>query len=93
MVSRDLHGITNRGNRGITAVKTAVMGNGFSILPAVAAVIWIAVWTLALITAVLPRNRGNGDNFSSITAVAAVMGTKHCVRAGMGMISCPHAAL
>ena len=26
--SRDLHGITDRGNRGITAVKTAVMGNG-----------------------------------------------------------------
>ena len=30
---RDLHGITDRGNRGITVVKTAVMGNGFSILP------------------------------------------------------------
>ena len=27
--SRDLHGITDRGNRGITAVKTAVMGTGF----------------------------------------------------------------
>ena len=31
--SRDLHGITDRGNRGITAVKTAVMGNGFPFLP------------------------------------------------------------
>ena len=27
----DLHGITFRGNRGITAVETAVMGNGFSL--------------------------------------------------------------
>ena len=27
----DLHGITGRGNRGITAVETAVMGNGFSL--------------------------------------------------------------
>ena len=25
----DLHGINGRGNRGITAVETAVMGNGF----------------------------------------------------------------
>ena len=30
---RDLHGITDRGNRWITAVKTAVMGNGFPLLP------------------------------------------------------------
>ena len=29
-------------------------------------------------------NRGNGDNFRSITVVAAVMGTKHCVRSGNG---------
>ena len=27
----DLHGITSRGNRGITAVETSVMGNGFSL--------------------------------------------------------------
>ena len=31
--TRGLHGITDRGNRGITAVKTAVMGNGFTLLP------------------------------------------------------------
>ena len=28
VTSRDLHGIIDRGNRGITAVKTAVMGTG-----------------------------------------------------------------
>ena len=27
----DLQGITSRGNRGITAVETSVMGNGFSL--------------------------------------------------------------
>ena len=27
----DLHGITSRGNRGITSVETSVMGNGFSL--------------------------------------------------------------
>ena len=27
----DLHGITSRGNCGITAVETSVMGNGFSL--------------------------------------------------------------
>ena len=27
----NLHGITGRGNRGITAVETAVMENGFSL--------------------------------------------------------------
>ena len=33
--ARDLHSITDRGsgNHGITAVKTAGMGNGFSLLP------------------------------------------------------------
>ena len=30
---RDLHGVIDRGNRGITALKTAVMGNGFSLSP------------------------------------------------------------
>ena len=29
-------------------------------------------------------HRGHGDNFSSITAVAAVSGTTHCVRGGNG---------
>ena len=38
----DLHGITGRGNRGITAVETAVMGNRFS-LTAEAAVMGTAV--------------------------------------------------
>ena len=32
-VSKDMHGNTDRGNRGINAVKTAVMGKGFSFLP------------------------------------------------------------
>ena len=38
-------------------------------------------------------NHGNADNFSSITTVAAVMGTKHCVRGGKGVISCFLAAI
>ena len=31
--TRDLQGITNCSNRGITVVKTAIMRNGFSLLP------------------------------------------------------------
>ena len=31
--TRGLHGITDRGNPGITAVKTEVVGSGFSLLP------------------------------------------------------------
>ena len=40
---RDLHGIADRGNREITAVKTAVIGNGFPFSPRVAAVIGTSV--------------------------------------------------
>ena len=80
MITRDLHGITDRGNRGITAVKSAVMGshfyrgssgNGDSFLG-------ISIDYRGK-TAV-----SNGDNFSSITAVVVVMRTKHCVWGGNG---------
>ena len=58
------------------------MGNGFSLLNAVAAVLMGAVVyiCLALITAVKPH--GDMGTLSCITAVAAVMSTRtHCVPA------------
>ena len=43
MLFRDLHGITDRGNRGITAVTTAVNGERVPTFTAVAAVMGTAI--------------------------------------------------
>ena len=81
-----LHAVVRKTISGVTAVKTAVMGNGFSFYRGSCGVIGDSCLEISIeYRGRTGRgNRCKEDNFSSITAVAAVMGTKRCVRGGNG---------